>query len=560
MQRYLLTLILLLGLMISKAENRMQALETLNDLSTEDLYAKGEDYFYRNVPDSATLAFTIITTRENDHLTPLEIDLAVQARNYLGVINFNASNYTAAYRHFMRSVQIYDVPNGPGYNNLAALYLYFGDKPRAFQCLKKVTKYSIETDMSYHAAVGLINILMVDFNALEIPVDSVAPLIEKFRNIPNEKRDDKAYSVADILAQSYLDSNDGNHPDALKNLRSSLGNLGRMVLPARDIHSIYMMMAGEFRMMNQPDSAMTYLDKAESLAKQNDFKELLAETLLEKSDLYRIMGKYGDADAMRLRGYEIRDSLFNPRELGRLRDLQQAYETEHLQQDLESIRATDRYRRMIAWILGISLGVLLVFVVIMLRKNRELKRKTKALFIKNLPDNASTQINADERDDGSVGNDATEATGSDSETSDEYSDTEVSGIAPNIPEQTKRRILDGIATALSDEEIYTDPAFSLQTLSTICGSNTRYVSQVFNEKFGKTFPQILNERRIELAKRYFSSIGNSQNMTIEGVGQSVGFKSRTTFSKTFKAVTGLTPDEFKKMARHLHPGCREQIL
>lgn len=549
MQRYLLTIVLMLSLFFGWAQYLVPALETLKDLPTDQLYAKGEDYFQRNVPDSATIVFTIITTRENEHLSPEEIDMAVQSRNYLGVINFNASNFAAAYRHFMCSIQLYDVPNGPGYNNLAALYLYFGDKPRAFQCLRKVTTYSIETNSSYHAAVGLLNILMADFNATEIPRDSVIPIIEAFRNIPPKDRDNKAYPVADMIAQSYLESNAGNHAEALESLRSSLGNLGRMVLPARDIHSVYMMMASEFRLLNQLDSAISYLNKAENIAQQNHFKELLAETLLEKSDLVKNSGKIENANAIRLRAYEIRDSLFNPRELGRLRDLQQAYETEHLQRDIETMRATERFRHILAWILGVSLLVLTLFMILILKKNRELKRKTKALFIKNLPD--KTALPSDSIAPFSLESQSVDLDSCDPkfETNEDESKTDISSLAPNIPEQTKRRILNGINAALTDEKIITDPSFSLQSLATICGSNTRYVSQVFNEKFGKTFPQILNERRVELAKKYFSEHGKGYNLTIEGVGQSLGFKSRTTFSKTFKSVTGLTPDEFRKMAQ-----------
>jgi len=91
--------------------------------------------------------------------------------------------------------------------------------------------------------------------------------------------------------------------------------------------------------------------------------------------------------------------------------------------------------------------------------------------------------------------------------------------------------------------------FNMNKLATLVGSNYKNVSQVINELIGKNFNTLLNEYRIQEACRRFNDIDNYGNYTIEAVGNSVGYSSRSTFVTQFKLITGLTPSEFQNMAR-----------
>lgn len=101
---------------------------------------------------------------------------------------------------------------------------------------------------------------------------------------------------------------------------------------------------------------------------------------------------------------------------------------------------------------------------------------------------------------------------------------------------------------MNDEAIFCMDGFSMRELSEICGSNQKYVSQVFNEDYGKSFTQLLNERRINVARQRLMDSANYGHLTIEAIVSDLGFKSRSTFSKTFKRLTGLTPSEFQRIA------------
>ena len=63
------------------------------------------------------------------------------------------------------------------------------------------------------------------------------------------------------------------------------------------------------------------------------------------------------------------------------------------------------------------------------------------------------------------------------------------------------------------------------------------------------FPALLAETRVrEAMRRLDGSDTQYANLTIEAIGESVGFKSRSTFSTAFKRVTGLTPNDYRRIS------------
>lgn len=112
-----------------------------------------------------------------------------------------------------------------------------------------------------------------------------------------------------------------------------------------------------------------------------------------------------------------------------------------------------------------------------------------------------------------------------------------------------KTILLGRITSLFDtDEIFAED-FNMNKLATLINSNYKNVSQVINEMIGKNFNALLNEYRIKEACRRINDISNFGNYTIEAIGSSVGYGSRSTFVTQFKMMTGMTPSEFQQMAR-----------
>jgi AraC-like DNA-binding protein len=92
---------------------------------------------------------------------------------------------------------------------------------------------------------------------------------------------------------------------------------------------------------------------------------------------------------------------------------------------------------------------------------------------------------------------------------------------------------------------FLDADFRLQQFADQVGISKNRLSQIINQVYQQNFNQLINEKRIEIA---IHRLVNEEwkNLTIEGIAQEVGFKSRTTFNKAFQEKTGITPSQFRK--------------
>ncbi len=83
-----------------------------------------------------------------------------------------------------------------------------------------------------------------------------------------------------------------------------------------------------------------------------------------------------------------------------------------------------------------------------------------------------------------------------------------------------------------------------QTLSQISNLNFNYLCKIFKKFTGQTITQYINERRIEHA---CYDIANNKNITDAAFNN--GFNDLSYFAKTFKRYKGITPREFKTLAK-----------
>lgn len=93
--------------------------------------------------------------------------------------------------------------------------------------------------------------------------------------------------------------------------------------------------------------------------------------------------------------------------------------------------------------------------------------------------------------------------------------------------------------------IYLEKGFNLAKLSFDLNISERVLSNYFNIYRVSSFSAWKNKLRIEQAVKMMGE-ANLKHYTIEGIGMTVGFLSRTNFIEVFKENVGITPSEYLK--------------
>ena len=83
---------------------------------------------------------------------------------------------------------------------------------------------------------------------------------------------------------------------------------------------------------------------------------------------------------------------------------------------------------------------------------------------------------------------------------------------------------------------------SMKEVASVFNYNYTYLSRMFKEVTGTTFIRYITLKRIEAAKQIMSE---HPGISIKLVGEKVGYTDQHYFSRIFKAITGMSPSEYK---------------
>lgn len=194
----------------------------------------------------------------------------------------------------------------------------------------------------------------------------------------------------------------------------------------------------------------------------------------------------------------------------------------------QELSQRQRIQQITIGFIGILLLVVIASALLLWSKNRQLHIRNKSLFEKNqqllFAESETRRIRKEQED-------------------NKYSRSSLSN-------EQRETLSDRIQQILDTPDVICQSEFSLGKLAKMADSNTTYISQVINEKYGTAFSNVLASCRIkEACRRISNSDGRYGQMTIEAIAIGVGFKSRTSFINAFKREVGLTPSEYMRMAQ-----------
>ena len=104
-------------------------------------------------------------------------------------------------------------------------------------------------------------------------------------------------------------------------------------------------------------------------------------------------------------------------------------------------------------------------------------------------------------------------------------------------------LMQRINDMMERDKPYLDSELKLSDLATALGTNRNTISSCINSQYGSSFSQFVNNYRISHAQKLMRT---QPNMKISEVWATSGFTTESSFFRSFKAVTGMTPSEWKQ--------------
>lgn len=118
-------------------------------------------------------------------------------------------------------------------------------------------------------------------------------------------------------------------------------------------------------------------------------------------------------------------------------------------------------------------------------------------------------------------------------------------VSPVLPPENNadKGLRNRLLALMEERQFYRKKGLKITDVATELGTNTTYVSACLSGQMGTSFRNFVTEYRIAHAKRLMQE---NPQMRLSEVGEESGFSNEKTFLRTFKAVVGVTPTEWKK--------------
>jgi AraC-like DNA-binding protein len=238
---------------------------------------------------------------------------------------------------------------------------------------------------------------------------------------------------------------------------------------------------------------------------------------------YEQEGNYALADKYALQYYTNKDKFINKSRLGKIDQAKLNLELEETRERIREMSYRQQIQTILLWSSIIIALLALTILGVLYANYKRTKRTNRLLYEKNialLNDNKELRPSVVER---------------------------LERPAQEGPSKVDLDLMEKITAVMeSSPEVYNED-FSRQRLAELVGSNYKAVSRAINTCKQCNFNMLLNEYRIKESCRRLMDTGIYGNYTIEGIANSVGYKSRSNFATIFKEIVGLTPSAFQKM-------------
>lgn len=497
---------------------------------SSDLVEDGNKALLSGSPDSALIYYTLVARRYL--LNPKEKDVYAyaRARNNSGYTYFfKYSDYQQAYANYIDALETslqygFDDLLPMIYTNIANIYYIYGQKDQALDFYRKGFAAAIKTQNKEMILKSMNNMSLCFFD--HYSAESIKDELDIFyrQRLPR----DSDVITTKLLADAVRLVTKGDTCSAVLRLDSAAEFAkDRTKIAVLSSRGLLNSKIGNYK------SGLKDYKLIEPYTTLPGNADILAGYLQQMSGIFSKLGNIDSAYYYSSRYMEISDSIFGVSGFGKLKDLEAANSARKAD---EKFRELQESNRKMIWVLATVITILMllgIIIMLLVRGRNVLRRSNAELFRKN---EELISESANVRDwmkayEGAMS----------------VKQIEPTAIADEDLQRLRNLAIKICAIFDESPDVYSYD-FSIDTLAALTSSTRQNVSLALNRILEKTFPQILGETRIKEACRRLSDRENYNNLTLEGLASSCGFRSRTNFISVFKKVTGLTPSQYRNMA------------
>lgn len=115
------------------------------------------------------------------------------------------------------------------------------------------------------------------------------------------------------------------------------------------------------------------------------------------------------------------------------------------------------------------------------------------------------------------------------------------------PSGADQKLIDALTRLMADDRIYRDEKMTIGTLALRLGVPEYKLRRLINQRLGyRNFNVFLNDHRIREAKAALADPAQAEVPVIT-IAMDAGFQSLGPFNRAFKATTGVTPSEYRRL-------------
>ena len=514
--------------------------DKLMALSNRQLCDKAQAHWNKDELDSALICFNIVANRADKKQSRLDITYTVAALTAMAnIYNNKFYDFQRATECLLQSEQIALKHNLA--TQLASIYLVMASLEHSKDCLKQ--NYScpeqnyILLKKAFHLAASekwqsimVLSICnLISFALENLQLESIIEELKLFQSVAISDTI-HAHNFAKHTCAAAIAVYNKQYDVALKEL--SLIDCLDVIKHARPEYEMAAHGYAYFvyRDMKNDSAALKELDYVEQIAQKNNLTVGIIDVLRQKRDHYTMMGNNVMADKYNLQFHKARDLFNSEAKVAKADEERVLFRLNEANHEIKELSYKQRIQQTELIAVAVVAVLLLALLAVAWVSYRRMKEKNLTLYQHNMQlmanEDRLRQLHQAEEQAASV-------------PTAKYRRSNMEGDDIAQVMEKVDRVME------SSDEIFSED-FSLDRLAELTGETRIRLSQAINKVPGRTFYSILNGYRVREACRRMDDKTQYGGLTIEAIGQSVGFKSRSSFVTIFKRVTGLTPSTYFK--------------